>query len=489
MFESAAQPHVLDKQAFKEEELKLRSGLLQAQLVLVREARFPVITVISGVDGAGKAAAVHRLYDWLDTRHLRTCAYDEPTDEERLRPRMWRYWRDLPPNGQIGVVIGSWYRDVLRDRVGGVSDDDAFERQLDEINRFEEMLANENALILKLWFHLSPEQQARRLRKMRVRPGRHVLNEWTGLKSRREAINAITFMAQRTSTGQAPWVVVPSADRRYREAAMGRTVLEALQKRLEAPSPAATPAAPAVIPSLDRRTLLDVLDLSKTIPRPAYEAKLAAGQSRLAELTDRKSFARTALVVVFEGADAAGKGGSIRRVSAALDPRRFLVHPIAGPSDEERAQPYLWRFWRRLPRKGRIAIYDRSWYGRVLVERVEGLCSEAEWLRAYNEINDFEAQLLDGGIVLVKFWLAISKDEQARRFEARRDVAYKRFKITDEDWRNRDKWEEYVQAVGDMVDRTSTDYAPWTLVEAEDKRYGRLKVLRTICARLEARLG
>lgn len=213
MFESAAQPHVLDKQAFKEEELKLRSGLLQAQLVLVREARFPVITVISGVDGAGKAAAVHRLYDWLDTRHLRTCAYDEPTDEERLRPRMWRYWRDLPPNGQIGVVIGSWYRDVLRDRVGGVSDDDAFERQLDEINRFEEMLANENALILKLWFHLSPEQQARRLRKMRVRPGRHVLNEWTGLKSRREAINAITVMAQRTSTARPGgwWCQAPIA--------------------------------------------------------------------------------------------------------------------------------------------------------------------------------------------------------------------------------------------------------------------------------------
>ena len=324
---------------------------------------------------------------------------------------------------------------------------------------------------------------------MRVRPGRHVLNEWTGLKSRREAINAITVMAQRTSTGHAPWVVVPSADRRYREAAMGRTVLEALQKRLEAPSPAATPAAPAVIPSLDRRTVLDALDLSKTIPRPAYEAKLAAGQSRLAELTDRKSFARTALVVVFEGADAAGKGGSIRRVSAALDPRRFLVHPIASPSDEECAQPYLWRFWRRLPRKGRIAIYDRSWYGRVLVERVEGLCSEAEWLRAYNEINDFEAQLLDGGIVLVKFWLAISKDEQLQRFKAREEIPFKRHKITPEDWRNREKWDDYRVAVGDMVDRTSTVGAPWTLVEAEDKRYGRIKILRTLCQRLEAALA
>ena len=184
-----------------------------------------------------------------------------------------------------------------------------------------------------------------------------------------------------------------------------------------------------------------------------YDQKLRSWQDRLAALSDCDAFRDVGLILAFEGHDAAGKGGSIRRVTQALDPRRYQIHPIAAPSDEERAQPYLWRYWRRLPRRGDTAIFDRTWYGRVLVERVEGYCSEAEWLRAYGEINDFD------------------------------------YKITDEDRRNREKWDQYVEAVGDMVDRTSTAHAPWTMVETEDKRHARLKVLETVCARLEAALG
>ena len=211
-------------------------------------------------------------------------------------------------------------------------------------------------------------------------------------------------------------------------------------------------------------------------------------QQRLAELTDSKAFRDIALVAAFEGNDAAGKGGSIRRVTGAIDPRRFKVHSVAAPTDEEKARPYLWRFWRRIPGKGDVAVFDRTWYGRVLVERIEGFCSEADWIRAYDEINDFEEQLVAEGIVLVKFWLAISKDEQLRRFKEREKTPYKRYKITDEDWRNREKWDAYRIAVGDMIDRTSSEYAPWTLVESEDKNYGRVKILATICDRLEAAL-
>jgi AMP-polyphosphate phosphotransferase len=235
--------------------------------------------------------------------------------------------------------------------------------------------------------------------------------------------------------------------------------------------------------------VLDTLDLSKNLPHKAYKTELAAWQERLAELTDQKSFRRIALVAAFEGTDAAGKGGAIRRATAALDPRRFQVHSIAAPSDEELAQPYLWRFWRRLPRRGHVAVFDRTWYGRVLVERVEGLCTEAEWLRAYNEINDFEEQLIDAGVVLVKFWLAISKDEQLRRFKARESIPFKQYKITPDDWRNREKWDAYRVAVSDMVDRTSTQRAPWSLIEAEDKNYARIKILRTLCERIEAAMA
>jgi AMP-polyphosphate phosphotransferase len=491
MFESAALPHVLDKVAYKAEEPALREALLDVQFDLRERRSFPVLILIAGADGAGKGEAIQKLYEWLDPRHLRTRAYGEPNDEERTRPRMWRYWRDLPPKGDIGVVFGSWYNDPLRAFVLDEIDELAFERELDRINHFELMLAHEGTLVLKLWFHVAADVQKRRLKKVKRDPAasRHVLEEWSGVAHHARLVRAGERLASLTSTGFAPWVVIPSGDDRYRDMTMGRIIEKAVRRRLDGGGAAPTPDAPALISAPGLRTALDGLDLTRTVTKPEYEKELRAYQDRLAMLTDSRAFRdQIGLVVAFEGTDAAGKGGSIRRVTQALDPRRFAVHPIAAPTEEEKAKPYLWRFWRRLPRKGTVAIFDRTWYGRVLVERVEGYCTEAEWLRAYSEINDFEDQLHDFGFVVIKFWLAISKEEQARRFEARRDVPYKRYKITDEDWRNREKWDEYVQAVGDMVDRTSTDYAPWTLVEAEDKRYGRLKVLRTICKRLEARL-
>jgi len=194
-------------------------------------------------------------------------------------------------------------------------------------------------------------------------------------------------------------------------------------------------------------------------------------------------------VLLFEGNDAAGKGGSIRRITQALDARTYRIIPVAAPTEEERAQPYLWRFWRHLPRKGRVAIFDRSWYGRVLVERVEGFCTHADWMRAYGEINDFEEQLVRNRTVVIKFWLAISQEEQLKRFKEREKIGFKRFKITEEDWRNREKWPLYEQAVCDMIDRTSTEIAPWTLVEANNKWYARLKVLKTVCTRIEKALN
>jgi AMP-polyphosphate phosphotransferase len=291
---------------------------------------------------------------------------------------------------------------------------------------------------------------------------------------------------QRTDAPNAPWLVVEGADRHHREVTVGRALLTALRARLNGPR--ATPAPPPALPPRRGPTVLDALDLSVAFDARAYADEVERLQGRLNALSRHKRFGRISVAVAFEGPDAAGKGGAIKRVTQALDARFCRVIPIAAPTDEERAQPYLWRFWRHLPRRGHVAIFDRSWYGRVLVERVEGFAAEADWRRAYGEINDFEEELARHGVVLAKFWLQIDKAEQAKRFKERASVAHKRFKLTPEDWRNRRKWDAYQAAVCDMVERTGTERAPWTLVEANDKRWARVKVLRTLCERIETAL-
>jgi polyphosphate:AMP phosphotransferase len=486
MFQSAEQPHEISKFDFKQQEAALREALLEAQFDLVERQAFPLLILLAGLDGAGKGAVLARLGAWLDPHHLHIVAFDRPTDVEKARPRMWRYWYNLPPRGKLGVFVGSWYREPLAAHVIGKRDENALVRELAAINRFEQMLAEEGVLLLKFWLHLSGGESKRRLREIAREEGvRHVVEQRGWKQTRSEIVTVGERIAMDTSTGLAPWVVVPSDNAYYRDLSVGRTILEAVRKRLAAAPVPATPSAPAPIPPLDGRTVLDGLDLESSLSPTDYRRQLAELQQRLGRMTDDRRFRKVGVVAVFEGNDAAGKGGSIRRVTMSIDPRRVRVHSIAAPTDEEKAQPYLWRFWRRLPGRGHVAVFDRSWYGRVLVERIEGFCADRDWLRAYGEINDFEADLTAHGLVIVKFWLAISKDEQLRRFKERENTPFKRYKITDEDWRNREKWDAYALAVNDMVDRTSTEHAPWTLVEAEDKRYARVKVLSTVCDRLE----
>jgi polyphosphate:AMP phosphotransferase len=289
-----------------------------------------------------------------------------------------------------------------------------------------------------------------------------------------------------TNTPWAPWIIVEGEDDRYRSLTTGRILLDAIKQRLATADKLVTPVAPPMQPNIDGRDVISELNLAQKLAKKTYEDQLARWQGKLSDLVRDPRFKQHSVICVFEGSDAAGKGGSIRRVTAALDARDYQIVPIAAPSEEERDQPYMWRFWRHVPRIGRFTIFDRSWYCRVLVERVEGFCAEADWLRAYSEINDFEHELADSGAIIVKFWLQISADEQLRRFKEREKIEFKRFKLTEEDWRNREKWDAYHAAVCDMVDRTSTGNAPWTLVEANDKNFARVKILRTICARIEA---
>ena len=404
---------------------------------------------------------------------------------------MWRYWRSLPPKGRIGIFAGSWYSDPIRERLLGQLSLKELDARADQINRFEAMLANEGALVLKFWFHLTKDAQRQRLKSLASDPRtawRVTQWNWDRLKTFDKLQDAAGHMLRMTNTPQAPWVVLDGSDDRYRNLTVGKVMLDAIRARLATPEPAHAPVAPMVRVDTDGRNVLTELDLTLKLEERQYESELSRWQARLFELTRDPRFKDRAVVCAFEGADAAGKGGAIRRISSALDARQYQIVPVAAPNEAEKAQPYLWRFWHHLPRRGHLTIFDRTWYGRVLVERVEGFCSENDWLRAYNEINDFEHELSAAGIIVVKFWLQTSRDEQLRRFEERAKVPFKQFKITEEDWRNREKWDAYQQAVCDMVERTSTGEAPWTLVESDDKRHARVKVLRTLCERLEAEL-
>ncbi|MFS8037088.1 polyphosphate:AMP phosphotransferase [Xanthobacter sp. AM11] len=495
MFESAKFEHRLDKTAFKALEPSLREDLLNAQFQLIEQSRRSLMVLVHGPDGAGKGAVLNRLYGWLDVRKLQTLTFDMPCADED-RPPMWKYWRELPPFGQIGIMLGSWYHAPLCKRALKQMGRADFMSALEEIQRFEAMLHAEGVSLLKIWLYLDPEEARSRLKALTHGAyQRPVVREWAEFETERERERmevATEEAARATSTETAPWHVVPAADGEYRDAMAGSLLLEKLRAMAQEPEPAPQPLPPnptRVPGPLPAFSILSTLDLTQRLDEDQYDAQLARAQSRITRITNGTAFSRAGLVIAFEGSDAAGKSSTIMRLRHALDPRRFRVHPIAAPSDEERARPYLWRFWRHIPAHGRTAIFDRSWYGRVLVERVEGLCGPDDWGRAYGEINDFEGQLTRAGYVVVKFWLAISQEEQARRFEARETIAYKRFKLTPEDWRNREKWPLYEAAVTEMVDRTSTRDAPWTLVEAEDKHFARVKVLRTVADRLEAMLG
>jgi polyphosphate:AMP phosphotransferase len=493
MFESAELGHKIDKATYDAEVPKLREALLDVQMDLAKLAKFPVIILIGGVDGAGRGEIVNLLNEWLDPRFVQTHGMGEPSDEELDRPMMWRFWRALPPKGRVGVFLGSWYTWPVLNRVMGRTKTADLDQSLERAKRMEKMLVAEGALVLKFWMHLSKEKQEKRLKLLEKDPKtrwRVTERDWEHYKLYDKFLVVNERVIRHTSTAEAPWTIVEGYDPRYRGLTIGKTILDAIRKRVDeaGKKKAAEVSAPPPLPSIDQLTVLKTLDLTQKLDKKDFATELEKYQGKLAMLTRDPRFRDITVVVLFEGNDAAGKGGAIRRITSALDARQYNIVPIAAPTEEERAQPYLWRFWRHIPRRGRLTIFDRSWYGRVLVERVEGFCSEGDWMRAYSEINDFESQLERHKIIVVKFWLAISEEEQLRRFKEREKIGFKRFKITEEDWRNRKKWKEYERAVCDMVDNTSTEISPWTLVEANDKNFARIKILKTLSQRIETAL-
>ncbi|EDN71087.1 Protein of unknown function DUF344 [Beggiatoa sp. PS] len=511
--------------------------MLQAQFALSK-TNTPVIIIISGIDVAGRGNVVNALNEWLDTRGLKTIALDSLTDEERERPYYWRFWRQLPAQGRIGIFFGGWYVDPIVQTAYQDMKEVRLNEALTHIRRFETMLVEDGALILKFWLHLSQQEQHKRLKKLEKNPHTQRAvskRDWKHAKLYHRFTEIAEKAIQYTDVGNAPWILVEATDWRYRNLTVGQTVLDTLRRHVEAQNLSLPPVikeekttaenqTPALIikeekttsenqtpalaplnkeketqpilpksqkPALiqpvfpDSKTILDTVDLSQRLDNKTYRNELETYQGKLHRLAWAAYQKKCSTIIVFEGWDAAGKGGAIRRMTQAMDARLYQVISIAAPTDEERAHHYLWRFWRHIPRAGRVTIYDRSWYGRVLVERVEGFAKDHEWQRAYLEINDFEEQLVKHGGVVIKFWLHLSQEEQLRRFQEREQVPYKQHKITEEDWRNREKWEDYTLAVNEIVARTSTRFAPWTLVAGDDKRFARVQVIKTVCERLE----
>ena len=527
MFETAELGRTVSKKAFKKAATAMREELLELQDQIHRRRCCQVVLLFAGVDGGGKGETVSLLNEWMDPHWLMTSAYDEPTEEEHERPEYWRYWRDLPPRGRIGMFLSAWYSQPVLDRVYGNTDEAGFLKRLERIVGFERALAADGCLILKFWMHLSRDAQENRLKSLEADPlerARVTERDWEHWRMYDKFIAAAEQVVARTNRGIAPWTIVEGTDANYRGLSVAQILRDALHRRLleNRPQPLngngnGNGCKPAKVSNgkgkangkggngkakskaaehnggseLDaaRLTVLSRLDMDQSIEKAAYQEEIRELQARLHVLHRHARDRGVSSILVFEGPDAAGKGGAIRRIHESLDPRNYQVHGVAAPTEEEKAQHYLWRFWRHLSPGGKITIFDRSWYGRVLVERIEGFATEEEWRRSYAEIDDFESQLIEHGIVLVKYWIHITKDEQLARFKLREKTPYKRWKLTEEDWRNRDKWDDYEAAVNDLVQYTSTRAAPWTLVEGNDKRFARVKVVRTFCERLAEALG
>jgi len=493
MFEAAELGRKTSKDEYKKAVPELRTRLLQLQYEL-RECDFPVVVVLSGNDRTSCNDVLNLMHEWMDPRYVEGNAWAEVTDDERGRPLFWRYWRAMPPRGSIGAFLHAWTAEAIMLRVLGQIDDAGYAKLIDHVRGFEGALAADGALILKLWFHLPEKQMKRRLessiegdepRMMVSRKEARVL-----LRNYDRTIAVMEDAVQATSVTEAPWQIVESSDARFRNLTAMRLLESELTRRIEEERGSRKPVVvkKQATHVADPVTVLDKVDLAATIEKEEYGQTLKRWQRKLGRLARQAHEAKISTVMVFEGWDAAGKGGIVRRMTAPMDASFYRVVPIAAPTEEERAQHYLWRFWRHLPRDGYFTIFDRSWYGRVMVERVEGFATEKEWRRAYAEINDFEQQICEHGSVLLKFWLHIDKDEQLRRFQAREKTPFKQYKITDEDYRNREKWNAYELAVDEMIGRTGSTFAPWHVLAANDKRWARIAGIKILCRALSAAL-
>lgn len=483
MFRTVELGQKLSSTEYKQKEIELRETLYALQYELFQQNKGPVMVIFGGVDGGGKRAVVKLLNTWLDARYIHTKAYVEPTQDEYERPEYWRFWRDLPPQGRLSFFLSPWYYSPISKIMNGTSTEKDFEFDLARIRNFEKMLADSGITLVKFWLHLSKKDQKKRLKQLEksdLTKWQVTKRDWKNWKQYDSFISAAEKMIRETHQSQSPWFLIEGNDSNYREIRVAELLRDSLKQALSIQTTNKSEINSSSTSSVTSTSILQTLRNDLSLTKDEYENELIKQQNLLGKYQREANEKGIRLVLVFEGPDAAGKGGAIKRVIQALNPRFYHIFPIAAPTDEEKSHHYLWRFWNTIPRVGHVAIYDRSWYGRVLVERVEGFAKEDEWKRAYSEINEMEKQWTENNSIILKFWIHIDEEEQFKRFTERENTPYKKWKITPEDWRNRNRWPEYEIAVHDMIQYTSTQYAPWFLIEGNDKRYARIKILTLI---------
>ena len=494
----------LNKKLSKKEYKEIMDELAPKFSALQREAKakgLSVMIIFEGWGASGKGTMINRLIQPLDPRGFKVYTIQPENEEEKMHPCLWRFWTRTPEKGRIHIFDRSWYRRVSTEQMDQPVSKREMENAYQQILSFEEQLTADGTLVIKFFLHISADEQEKRFKKLESSPEtkwRVTKADWKHFKQYQSYETMYDQMLQKTDMLFAPWHIIEAEDKEYAAVKIMSVAAKMMAERLyrdeedkNSQSAALVQKNSEVVPGIEETTRTSILagvDVSLSMTREVYKKRITELQKELMRLQNEMYLKRIPVVVALEGWDAAGKGGAIKRLTEPLDPRGYEVVPTAAPNDIEKAHHYLWRFWKSMPKDGHMTIFDRTWYGRVMVERIEGFCSQEEWRRAYREINQMEQNLTEHGVIVLKFWLQIDKDEQERRFKERMENPEKQWKITDEDWRNREKWDEYVRAVDEMLLRTSTTYAPWTVVEANSKYFARVKILETVVQALKKRI-
>lgn len=477
------------EEAELQERLKAANEKLASQQMMIKERGLPVLVLFEGWGTAGKGSVLGKVIRNIDPRFFKVAAMDVPTQEERRKPFLYRHFVKIPEAGKFMFLDSGWMDEVTGECLDGTLKEKDYKKKIESIKRFERQLTDNGYLVMKFFFHISQKEQKKRIDALNSDKNTSWrVGEKDSWQNRHydKCLAVFDRYLNDTNAPADPWYIIDAKSRKWAQLQVLETLVSGIDTALKN-SAMAVPLLQNVFP-LEKMPKLDEIDLDKAVTQDEYRAELDRLQEKLGHLHNKLYRKKVPVIIAYEGWDAAGKGGNIKRITEALDPRGFEVHPIASPEPHEKARHYLWRFWNRLPKTGHVAVFDRTWYGRVMVERLEGFCRENDWQRAYNEINEFEKELADWGAVIIKFWVQIDKDTQLARFNERQNTPSKQWKITEEDWRNREKWDLYESALKEMLQKTNTAYAPWHILESNDKRYARLKALKIVIEAIEKAL-
>lgn len=469
--------------------LKAAREKLASQQMQVKNMKLPVLVLVEGWGTSGKGSCIGKIIKDIDPRFFKVASMEEPSVEEQRKPFLYRHFVKIPEAGKFQFLDSGWMDELMKEKLYHSMEPADYANRIESIKRFERQLTDNGYLVLKFFLHISKKEQKKRIKnlmKNKDAKWRISQNDLWQNDHYEKCLEAYDSYLTDTNLPSAPWYIIDAKSRKWTELQILEIMTRGIDIALNNHS-LSVPLLQNVFPLVPMPKLSEI-PLDKKIDEELYKPNLKQLQHRLGELHNRLYRKKVPVIIAYEGWDAAGKGGNIKRLTEALDPRGYEVHPIASPEPHEKARHYLWRFWNRIPKTGHIAIFDRTWYGRVMVERLEGFCSENDWMRAYNEMNEFEKELHDWGAVIIKFWVQIDKDTQLQRFTERQNTPEKQWKITDEDWRNREKWEQYEDAINEMIQKTSTVYAPWYILESVDKKYARIKALQIVVEELEKAL-